>query len=174
MSQNSELKNGGAATMKAFMIAAATDDVTGNGVFYGEEYGGEGGIDFESSYNPTVVRTITKPAGQRGNQFPAINDNWDCDTQTSFTANAGEKVSAAISWISDPDYAMSHQTSDLDLNLYITDNAGNWYYTSDPQNPYDNVKYTAQGNRTHTVYICKMNDYATTNPLKLGLVVIKY
>lgn len=175
MSNNRDLELGGAALMKAHLIASATNPVVGDkgidGLTNPVSYAGEGGIDYESSHGALFNRSVK--SNNRADIFKNIGGGWQCNKESTFTPVKGKRYNAAISWISSGDYTLSHQKSELDLNLYITDN-NNWYYINDTLSSYEKVDFTAQTNGLHTVYICKMRDDEPTTPINFGLSIVEY
>ena len=174
LSGSTFLKDAGSPTVKAMMLATATQRVTNSDQAESEGYNGVGvgGVSYHSD-----LRLLAYWWDQDGNR--PLDHNGACRRDWEIYLHTGEKVRVAISWLLRGDYQLAHASSyysiGMDLDLYAYDPDGNEVaFSESGREAYDMVDFEANKNGQYEKKVCRYSKNDSDLRFDLGLAAAVY
>ncbi len=167
MSNESFLKNS-ASLLKAYMLASATDAVSG-----GHDRVGEGGIKFQ----PNIKNTFIGYSKSSRNELFRALDGCFVDWRVYLKASSSTKV--ALSWLNRGDYVIANNKTGIDLGLYMYGSlpVGNpnasFHYKRTQSNvdPYEVFTFSPPITGRYAVYVCMNRDDDRDSKINFGVAI---
>ncbi len=168
------------ALIKAHMLAAATDIISG-----GPDRVGVGGINFLSNpWNPLAMmwwEGENNDFSEFDSADPYPNNTY-IDYKVYINVGGGENwddIRIVLCWLNRGTYTFEHRNDNypvgMDLGLFVYDPNWNLVGSSDsPDNPYEVVDFTPVTEGYYTIAISRWGNYDTSSKLHIGLVVNPY
>ena len=159
------------AVSRAYALSTSTDVIAG-----GADHVGVGGIDYDSAYYNGHVFWWDGSSSS----FPgwAANDSGTDSSmiEITWTFSAGQKVQAALAWLTSGSFTLSHLSSlypiGQDLDLYVYGPGGSMVtYSFDAYTAWENVSFTAPTAGVYTFKVNRFSDADTATPLHMALML---
>ncbi len=176
MSGISFLHDAGSPTVKAFMLATATQSVTNSSLANsaGVNGVGVGGISYNSQW-----RSLAYWWDNGG--YGPFTYNGAC-YQWNTTLNSGDKARIAISWLVRGSYAYGKSESNalgFDLDMSVTGPSGSSINSSNTSsnsrtNAYEMVDFTADVSGTYVTNVCRASKRDSSGRFDFGFAVAVY
>ncbi|MCP4352435.1 MAG: S8 family serine peptidase [Desulfobacterales bacterium] len=168
------------AVIKAHMLAAATDSISG-----GADKVGVGGIDFLSNPWHMKLQKWWEGSNSDFSYFDSLDpypNNGSLDYKVYLNVGGGEhedNIRIALCWLNRGTYTFEHRNEDypmgIDFTMMVLDpNLNPVGYSNSKINPYEVIDFTPETEGDYTISILMVRNDDTDSKLRIGMVVNPY
>lgn len=160
--------------VKAFMLASATNEISGGDYIEGDNKDGVGGIDFNRAMNNPQY--ISYEGVNSIFSYYAALDSKPANEQIDWEVDliGGKETRIAISWLNSSNYLQLFIEKKINMNfdLEVYDTNNNLVASSsDSNDPFEVIDFTPISSGEYRVSIKRVDNRDTNNLLRLGAVV---